>query len=416
MSKPISKIYFGKNGIGKSKELKKIQEQYKSTSFFIDCTKNYSPDDEIFKNTKTSLTYKLQEFIDAILGKEEIKISNDKISGVVDTIKNDLALNEIDKIDAHINELDANTFLSINNEIKENPIVGNLMPKDNNLITTKDFRINFQSLNINEKTMTKLAKHGSGTRFYFAIILVSKILVKLDNIDKSYSIIIDEPERFLHPALIRSIAYHLKEINKKVNVFVATHSPHFINYFYQKDKTELYTKVHNDHKGEFKKINFNVKENRIFKRRLDSVESLFADKIIICEGNNDEKLLEYILFDKFPEKNVAVVYGSTGKDKIPQIYNMYINKYSDIFQKENIFIVYDCDEDKIQKNSNHITWNEEISKLGHNENLIHSFSDDLEKDLNITKKENFDPYENKDFENTDKFKELVEKLDAFFQK
>ncbi|MBD5356994.1 MAG: AAA family ATPase [Bacteroides sp.] len=64
------------------------------------------------------------------------------------------------------------------------------------------------------------------------------------NPDRGYLIGLDEPESYLHPDMIRSIAKMIKEASKHSQIIVATHSPLLLNAFnlediliFQKDKT-----------------------------------------------------------------------------------------------------------------------------------------------------------------------------------
>ena len=68
---------------------------------------------------------------------------------------------------------------------------------------------------------------------------------------------IDEPERGLHPDMIRSVANMIKDTAKQCQIIVATHSPHLLNQFeledilvFEKNK-ENSTEIHTYSQADF---------------------------------------------------------------------------------------------------------------------------------------------------------------------
>lgn len=147
--------------------------------------------------------------------------------------------------------------------------------------------------------------YGSGKFVYFMIKFMYICLENLltNNSEKKYTLIIDEPEAFLHPGLIREVAFLLRKINKKINVIVATHSVDFLQYFCTNETNIHFLTVEFEkttpktlEKKNFKKKHFKeLEEINIFNKKKIFL-SLMSSKIIFVEGENDLKLIEYILY------------------------------------------------------------------------------------------------------------------------
>ena len=81
-------------------------------------------------------------------------------------------------------------------------------------------------------------KPGAGEKFLGQLYLISKILD--DNTDEYYKyLIVDEPERHLHPSLYLKMATTLNKISKHgIKVIISTHSPIIVKYFIE-DTNEI---------------------------------------------------------------------------------------------------------------------------------------------------------------------------------
>ena len=133
-----------------------------------------------------------------------------------------------------------------------------------------------------------------------------------NNSGKKYTLIIDEPESFLHPGLIREVAFNLRKINVKINVIVATHSVDFLQYFCTNETNIHFLKV------EFEKTTPKKLEDNFVISNLNKLEeinifnkkkiflSLMSSKIIFVEGENDLKLIEYILYTEKFTKDIFI--------------------------------------------------------------------------------------------------------------
>ena len=134
-----------------------------------------------------------------------------------------------------------------------------------------------------------------------------------NNSGKKYTLIIDEPESFLHPGLIREVAFNLRKINVKINVIVATHSVDFLQYFCTNETNIHFLKVEFEKttpeklkKDDFVISNLNkLEEINIFNKKKIFL-SLMSSKIIFVEGENDLKLIEYILYTEKFTKDIFI--------------------------------------------------------------------------------------------------------------
>ena len=130
-----------------------------------------------------------------------------------------------DTLDEIIKDLD---FSEINNNSFLNISLSNAVESFKNLI------------GVNVTTSSNIfGNPGSGEKFWAQLKVISKILS--ENTDNVYQyLIIDEPERHLHPSLFKLVGTVLKEIsNKNINVIIATHSPVILKYFIE-DTDEIF--------------------------------------------------------------------------------------------------------------------------------------------------------------------------------
>ncbi|CDC71764.1 aAA ATPase [Staphylococcus sp. CAG:324] len=104
----------------------------------------------------------------------------------------------------------------------------------NNLETFK----NLISVNISTNS-NSFNKPGSGEKFLAQLKIISKILQENTNNAYEY-LIIDKPERHLHPSLFKYVGEVLKEIsNNNIKVIISTHSPVILKYFVD-DTNEIF--------------------------------------------------------------------------------------------------------------------------------------------------------------------------------
>lgn len=187
-------------------------------------------------------------------------------------------------------------------------------------------------------TSNRWSKPGAGERFLGTLYLISKILE--DNDDDTYKyLIMDEPERHLHPSLYIKMATILNKISKQgIKVIISTHSPVIVKYF--TENTDEIIKMNDgdeiqlpDKQTLFEIYQqFNIYTEDVYKyrsfRKIETnlylyfekfiipmiYDSLFCKTIIISEGYAEKEILE-LFFEKYRTDDTLnnlhamVVYG-----------------------------------------------------------------------------------------------------------
>ena len=105
------------------------------------------------------------------------------------------------------------------------------------------------------------------------------MLLHLVSVPNNLPIFFDEPEQLLHPQFQKKFFAIIKEFSKKRQIFIATHSPYFIDphspssVFRFEKNIEFGTKIYKM-PDDFKKSNGLYLENR---------EIFFADQVVLIE-------------------------------------------------------------------------------------------------------------------------------------
>jgi len=171
---------------------------------------------------------------------------------------------------------------------------------------------------------SQLTDKGSGIQSA-TIIGLFNYYTRYVNTVTSALLCIEEPELYLHPHGCRVISDHLEEfLNEDRNqVILTTHSVEFIRITSNDLNLVMVYKERNASNatsvdiGKYKKILVDKKQNEIF----------FADKVILCEGN-DEFVLTLIAKEVFPkvldEQNISVI-AVGGKDQIHEFVKLVLN-------------------------------------------------------------------------------------------
>ncbi|WP_190342111.1 ATP-dependent nuclease [Weissella cibaria] len=229
--------------------------------------------------------------------------------------------------------------------------------------TITDFLIDNFQLKINDMYSQKLQVKGSGVQ-RSSIILMNLFLV--DNLYKSQNtiILIDEPEAFLYPTLVKSLRNIFQNVvsnNDSIQMFLTTHSQEFIsetnnNYyaFYNLDQTITHKSFQRSPSEEdivkysiISAYNSRVKNDVLLKYGLlDSVDD--SENVIVVEGITDKNYLLSILpDDSRPQIRTGNDYkdwnyiGSGASGLLPILH--YLNSVSKI--KRNIFVLLDGDNE-----------------------------------------------------------------------
>ena len=205
---------------------------------------------------------------------------------------------------------------------------------------------------------------GSGEKFLGQLYIISKILE--DNEEDYYKyLIVDEPERHLHPSLHMKMGMILNKISKQgIKVIISTHSPEIANHFI--DDTNEIIKMRNGEpifipkKQELLDLrnDFNVYTEEQYKfssfSKIESnadlyfenfilslvYKSLFAELVVIAEGYAEDQLL-CLYRDKFKNDcklgllEYAIVYGKCFFPWIISILKKLDIKIVAIFDKDN---------------------------------------------------------------------------------
>ncbi|MCL8210368.1 hypothetical protein LT336_00098 [Spiroplasma sp. JKS002671] len=422
-------VIIGKNGSGKTTFSEKIIASLDSKgikSYFIKADLNL---DKELKNAKDNnlqklglLLNELTNFRYEIETKELDNFFKENESFFEFCKKSDSSLSKIQKwmddnfIDKRIKIADNDSDLK---SVKVNK------PK---IINSNIFELNYnKKINMGSVFNSLTEDAGSGQYFYTILQLINKVLeFYSETREKSLYLIIDEPEKFCHPELIIKIANSLKSINNKiVKVICISHSSLFVNNFINNlDELILLENFNNffqysdslfientkdilqkmlEISNKFK-TNKNLKNKSLILDKLvqiykigindwfnnwpiknDFINSLFYEKIILCEGLNDEYFLNCLSL-----KTNIFILKSFGKFEIP-----FLKSVLSSFDKK-IYVVYDSDinnkNDSKSQERNQF-WNEinnilkekcninEKNSYGFNYNLESAIEIDLDKDL-----------------------------------
>lgn len=420
-------VIIGKNGVGKTTFVQKIIEKLESRSiksYFIKADLNIDKELKNAKDTNlqkislllnelTNFVYKIKEddlskyFQENQSFKEFCKKSELNLTKVQEWMDN----NFIDKT-LQLDETDSDLKLINVNKPK--------------LVNNNIFELNYhQKINMGSVFNSISDEAGTGQYFYTLLKLINEILEFCSETKENYLyLIIDEPENLCHPELIIKIAKSLKSINNTIiKVICISHSNVFVNNFienlnelvlmenrheflqYHEDLFLLKTrtifdkiqKIFND----FKSSNNNkIKDHSISLNQLkdiymqglnswfynwsiknDFINALFYNKIIICEGLNDE----YFLNSLFLKTNIFIL-KSFGKFEI-----IFLLTLLKLFNKK-IYTVYDSDisSSEIKKNNEWNSFWTQINALLSNECLLNDFNSlqfkpNLEYELNLDK-------------------------------
>lgn len=232
----------------------------------------------------------------------------------------------------------------LNNTASMNAIIDEVL-KLNGSSRGKDFiapnskRIIKNLISINQEDIKK--KMGSGQRM--------QLLLKLATNSSKKNIFLDEPEKYSHPSLLNNTASSINEIvaNGK-NVYIATHSPKLISML-DIDYSDI--QVINDSSHLQKPIPFNeavTKASKYFNigamgarflRYYNSgsslcqsiknrhgrqfIEALFSKRVYLCEGANDELLINEALRQYGGYYDDYCIFKTWGKTNIPVFAHLF---------------------------------------------------------------------------------------------
>ena len=331
-------IYIGPNGYGKTKKLNAKYESMKSSSIFLKSEILLTNELKLLNNS-TSTEY----FLDELFNNNNL--NNAKIQLLEEGRKSvDSKKEKIKKI--------VDNILKLN----ESATKSNLIEFENKLSLKEMFTIDIKILDL----------MGSGQKMLLLLDLV------LD-FDKD-NIFLDEPEKYMQPNLLKILACKLNNLLKSgKNIFIVTHSPKLLSFLDLKiDNIEIMNEKQKEDEKEWptKKINlqmainllindksikeriieskeinsktksyYNLKlieKNIINNHKYDFFNALFAKKIIICEGLNDEIFLNWLGNNsKFDDYSIFKTFGKGIMPVFLEIFKQVSKNVICIFDKDN---------------------------------------------------------------------------------
>lgn len=239
------------------------------------------------------------------------------------------------KRDALFDEADSiiTSSAGLMNGILDDVLNMNGSSRTGDFITTNPKRTIKSIIGINQDDIKK--KMGSGQRMH--------LLLKLASHSSRNYIFLDEPEKYSHPSLLNQTAKAINElVSKGKHVFIATHSPKLVSML-KIDFSQIY--VINDTSHKLKEIPFDkavseasklvnvgaleAKSKRYYSSAASLkeciqnrhgrafIETLFAKRVYLCEGANDELLVNAALRQFGGYYDDYCIFKAWGKVNIP---------------------------------------------------------------------------------------------------
>ena len=130
-------------------------------------------------------------------------------------------------------------------------------------------------------------------------------------IGKGWIILFEEPEIHLHPEAQRRLFKTLRDISKRGQVIITTHSPIFVNSLRKEENHRLYllTKEVGETKLKTKEIDYSMIRDELGVLPSDIY---FSDGIIVVEGQRDKEIIEswcQKIFDDWNEYGITIIPG-----------------------------------------------------------------------------------------------------------
>lgn len=219
----------------------------------------------------------------------------------------------------------------------------------------KDFKISFKDKLDNCNSHEQMG-HGAIRMAIFLLMLMRDELRGQASDRKSFIVLFEEPELFLHPSLtkkLRALTYEVSGDSMPFQILCASHSPQMIDI--SKDHTSLVRMVKNgdngtrlfqvareDLKNEEQKTSEEIKQKIYEVLRLDPFicEAFYADEILLVEGDTEAIIARGYQQEYVCDNDVFVV-------NCHSIVN--IPFYQKIFSKFNIPYSVICDTDHINR-------------------------------------------------------------------
>lgn len=219
----------------------------------------------------------------------------------------------------------------------------------------KDFKVSFMDKADNHNTHEQMG-HGAVRMAIFLLMLMRDKLRGQTVIPKSFIVLFEEPELFLHPSLtkkLRALTYEVSADNMPFQVLCASHSPQMIDISRDhtsivrmtKDEdghTHLYQVEREDLKNDEQRTNEEIKQKVHEILRFDPFicEAFYADEVLLVEGDTEAILARGYQQEYCSRRDIFVV-------NCHSVVN--IPFYQKIFSKFNIPYSVICDTDHVTK-------------------------------------------------------------------
>jgi predicted ATP-dependent endonuclease of OLD family len=240
----------------------------------------------------------------------------------------------------------------------------------------KDFRVSFKDDADNNNSHEQMG-HGAVRMAIFLLMLMRDKLRGQTVAPKSFIVLFEEPELFLHPLLtkkLRALTYEVSADNMPFQVLCASHSPQMIDISKDhtslvrmtKDEdgnTHLYQVAREDLKNDEQKTNEDIKQKIYEILRFDPFicEAFYADEVLLVEGDT-EAILARGYQQEHPGHRDVFVVNCHSVVNIPF--------YQKIFSKFNIPYSVICDTDHVTKSTGWDEKTEEPSFTSHVQKTI----------------------------------------------
>jgi len=174
----------------------------------------------------------------------------------------------------------------------------------------------------------------------FISILLSISIENATNQLRNKVILLDEPERSLHPGSIKCLRDELLRISEKNVVFASSHSIYMVD---KKNLNRHYTVTKDEGKTIVEQVSTDnpIQDEVIYNALGTSIFELIEPNMLIFEGRSDKDL-----FDTFTNKfrdelqpSSILTISATGTKPIPHYVKFFHNKFV------NGFVVVDSDKD-----------------------------------------------------------------------
>lgn len=373
----------------------------KTVTYSIKCDLNKEPkkmyscqsSDSTFNNSIASWKFKkdyeyssnhIKKYLDNNFKCVYIATTDDVISAQASSALNDMILEYYKKrnkevkesiekfMTAHKNLLDTfqNNITSLEVEMaKEFDYLKsdglNILPKltlNDNLAIT-DFLVENLELKLDDTYIQDIGSKGAGIQ-RSSLILLNLFLLKNIYARKNKIILLDEPEAYLYPLLVKKIKNSLDMSleEKGFQMFLTTHSPIFLeninseeNYKYynieQNSEVKSYERSRNEEDTNKYSIihQYDRKTKNQILRNYGLMESLADyEDVIVVEGETDKNYIEEILKDSpiVPQIKYGNLFNynfiGSGASAIYNILS-YLNDVSPV--KRNVFVLLDGDKE-----------------------------------------------------------------------